>query len=202
MKYKAWVLPLLTFGACALVAGLWLQRLAPLEKPLSADRYNDRRDFSLTNSSGQRVTLATFQGKFILMFFGFTNCPDACPMAMVNVGSTLREMGSAADRIQPVFVTVDPDRDTPETLNSYLKNFGDNLIGLWGSDDEITAITKRYGVYFKRRALADGDYTIDHSTALYLISPTGAYLRPFTPDMDPIEFARLLIKTMASTPEK
>jgi protein SCO1/2 len=209
MKTPAWLIPLFIFGACGFVLTLWMQRLGPTEKQplLPADNQlpsaeDQRRDFNLTDTNGQRVTLATYQGKFVLMFFGFTNCPDACPTAMLNVGATLREMGSAVRQIQPVFVTLDPERDTPALLQDYLKNFGDNIVGLSGTPDETADIAKRYGVYYRKRQIEGGDYTLDHSTALYLISPGGKYMRPFTSDIHPAAFAATLTASISNASEE
>jgi protein SCO1/2 len=193
-----WLLLLATVLVAA-VAGVWLGfRLVPTPKPplATTEQVQERRDFSLTDSNGKKVTLATYQGKWMLMFFGFTACPEACPLAMQLVSTTLGEMGETGKTIQPVFVSIDPARDTPEVLKEYLAHFSDNIAGLSGTAEETAAIAKAYGVFYRRRAIDGVDYTMDHSTALYLIAPDGRYIRPFRADVDPSELAEDLALTM------
>ncbi len=160
----------------------------------------DRRDFALVDTDGKPATLANFQGKWVLMFFGFTNCPDVCPTAMINLGNTLKAMGDGAKDVQPVFITIDPERDTPEVLKSYLGNFDAQVIGLTGSAQQIADVARAYPTFYQKHALGDGNYTMDHSSAFQLISPTGEYLRAFRPDDEPDEFAKELLAAMGKEP--
>lgn len=157
----------------------------------------ERRDFSLTDSNGERVSLATYRGKWMLMFFGFTSCPEACPLAMQLVSSALGGMGAAAKDIQPIFVSIDPERDTPAVLKEYLAHFSGDIAGLSGTPAETAAVAAAYGVYYRKRAL-DGDYTMDHSTALYLVAPDGRYVRPFRADVAPAQLAADLAAAVAA----
>lgn len=159
----------------------------------------DRRDFALQDVDGRKVTLDTFAGKWVLMFFGFTSCPDICPTTLASIADTLAVMGDAAKDVQPVFVTVDPERDTGPVLKDYLANFGGNIVGLTGSAKEIARAAARYQAFFSRRATEDG-YTMDHSTAVELISPEGVYLRAFRPDDDPEDFAKEILSIMKKSP--
>lgn len=159
----------------------------------------DRRDFVLRDAEGGKVTLDTFKGKWVLMFFGFTSCPDICPTTLTNIVSTLETMGGAAKDVQPVFVTVDPERDTGQVLKDYVAAFGGNIVGLTGTPGQIAEAAARYQTYFSKRATEDG-YTMDHSTAVELISPEGVYLRAFRPDDDPEDFAKELLAIMKKTP--
>ena len=156
----------------------------------------DRRDFQLQDTAGRLATLDTYKGKWVLMFFGFTSCPDICPNALLNVVHTLEAMGAAARNIQPVFITIDPERDSAQVLKDYLANFGDNIAGLTGTPEQIAAVTNRYQASFRKRPTDDGSYTMDHSTAFELISPDGIYIRAFRPDDDPKQFAKALLATM------
>ena len=177
---SSWLLPAVIVLSCAAIAGLWAGRLFAPDRPATATRAgatNDRRDFSLTDTSGQKVSLATYRGKWLLMYFGFTNCPEACPLALNTVAAALKAMGASAMKPVPIFVTVDPDRDTPATLKDYLANFGDGFVGLSGTADETAAIAKAYGVYYKKDQSHDGGYTVDHSSAFYLISPSGDFIK-------------------------
>ncbi|MGE3476105.1 MAG: SCO family protein [Rhodospirillaceae bacterium] len=175
----------------AAASGLWLGQFMSAQPPAEQYVVIDRpkvRDFSLTDSVGRKVSLATYRGKWLVMFFGFTMCPEACPLAMQKVIATLKEMGESAATVQPIFITIDPERDTPAVLKEYLANFADNIAGLSGTAEETAAIAKLYGVYYQKRPIA-GDYTMDHSTALYLVTPDGSYLRPYRADVEPDELA-------------
>ena len=203
LKRRHWIILALT--AAILVVGLivGIDRFTPSnsESQTAAVAARDsRRDFSLTDTSGEKVSLATYQGKWLLLFFGFTYCPDICPTTMLNMSATLKTMGEAAKNVQPIFITIDPERDTPGALKEYLANFGDNIVGLSGTPDEIAAVAKGYGIYYQKRPLDDGSYTMDHSTAVYLVSPEGAYVRPYLPDVEPDEFAKQLLAAMSATP--
>ncbi len=196
-KRRLWLLLIGTaLLLCAASVGVWLQRNSTSNSQSAAP--NAVRDFTLTDTSGQRVSLATYRGSWLLIFFGFTNCPDACPTAMLNVSATLRELGPSDDRIRPIFISIDPERDTPAALKDYLANFGENIAGLSGSAEETAAVARAYGVFYRKRPLESGDYTMDHSTALYLVSPTGQYIRPYMPDTDPAQFADALRNAMSA----
>jgi protein SCO1/2 len=201
MKKTSWLVPAIIVLSCVGVAGLWLGRImvSPyVGEAAPARTQSVSRDFSMTDTSGRKVSLEGFQGKWLVLFFGFTSCPEACPTAMLNVGSAMREIGEGARNLQVVFVSIDPERDTPDVLKGYLANFGDNIVGLSGTAEETAAITKSFGVYYKKRRMPDGDYTMDHSTALYLVSPSGAYVRPYKTDTAPDELAREITSAMST----
>lgn len=134
--------------------------------------------FELTNQNGQRVRNADFDGKYRLIYFGFTYCPDVCPVDLQLVGQAMRKLEkedpSLAAKVQPIFITVDPDRDTPPVMKQYVAAFHPRLIGLTGSKEEIAAVAKRYGVYFQKEGdAADKEYLVDHSRILLLFGPAG-----------------------------
>lgn len=153
----------------------------------------DRRDFNLRDTSGKAVSLAAYQGKWLLLFFGYTHCPDVCPTTLVNIADTLKALGGRAATFQPIFITIDPERDTPEMMSDYLANFGGGFIGLTGTPDQVAAAANAYGVFYRRQPAADGDDMMDHSTAIALVSPRGNFLRVFRPDDAPEAFAAELI---------
>ena len=135
--------------------------------------------FTLTAQDGRRVSDRDFSGKYRLVYFGFTFCPDVCPTDLQAIGAGLRrfeqsDSGRAA-RVQPIFITVDPARDTPEVLRAYVANFHPRLIGLTGSEQEIADVARRYRVYSERGRPAPGsrDYSVDHSRMAVLYSPEG-----------------------------
>jgi protein SCO1/2 len=155
----------------------------------------DRRDFALLDDNGVKATLTTFRGKWALLFFGYTSCPDICPTTLLNVAKTLDAMGEAGKQIQPVFVTVDPERDTPAVLKDYLANFGGRFVGLTGTPAQIAAAAGAYQTFY-RKVPIEGGYMMEHSSGLALLSPTGVYVRTFRPDDDPEDFAEELIAAM------
>ena len=167
-------------AAVALVPGLG-QRLAP-QMVTTTGKALVGGPFSLVDHTGRRVTDQDFRGRYMLVFFGFTNCPDICPTGLQVATAALESIGTKADRVTPVFVTVDPKRDTPEKLADYVGSFHPRLVGLTGTEDEIQAAAKAYRVYFKK--VADGagpdDYTMDHTSIMYLMGPDGSFISHFT----------------------
>jgi len=137
--------------------------------------------FELTNQDGKRVKSADFAGKYMLVVFGYTYCPDICPSELQVVSSALDELGPAAERIQPVFVTVDPSRDTPEVMKDYVGNFHPGFVGLTGSEDDVANIAKAYRVYYRKVDPTGPDipYLMDHTTLVYLMGPDGDYVTHF-----------------------
>ena len=134
--------------------------------------------FSLTDQDGQKVTEQSFMGKPVLMYFGFTSCPDVCPTDLAKIARIAAAIHSAAGvAVTPVFVTIDPERDTPARLKAYVKSFGKDFVGLTGSPAQIAAIGDEYHVYYKKVPFgSQGDYMMDHSTVLFLLGADGAYL--------------------------
>ena len=143
--------------------------------------------FELLNQDGQIVTDKNFHGKHLLMFFGFTNCPDVCPMSMNEIAMTLKLLKDKSDRIQAVFVSVDPERDTPNSLSNFIGAFDKRIMGLTGTIQQITKITQAYRVYFQKvttkektvQPETDINYQVDHSAITYLMSPSGEFIRHF-----------------------
>lgn len=133
--------------------------------------------FALTTHDGRRVTGADFRGWFLLLFFGYTRCPDVCPTGLATMAAALESLGAAADRVQPVFITVDPASDTPQALADYVASFHPRLIGLTGSEGEIAAVTRAFRVHrVKYQPAAGGDYAVDHGSLTYLMGPDGGFL--------------------------
>lgn len=140
----------------------------------------ETRHFELVDTAGVTVTPESLAGKWALLFFGFTRCPDVCPTTLIDMGQLLELLGPEADNLQPVFVTVDPEWDTQERMTDYMKNFDPRIAGLTGSMDRIREAAKNYSVFFRKVPLEDDGYTIDHSAALYLLNPEGVYVRPYS----------------------
>lgn len=132
--------------------------------------------FDLVDQKGARYTQAELLGHPTLLFFGYTFCPDVCPTTLIEAEGWMKELGADADRIKVVFVTVDPERDTPEKLGEYLKSFDPRFVGLSGPRPEIDRIIKAYRVFARKVDGKDGEYTMDHTAAVYLLDPQGRFV--------------------------
>jgi protein SCO1/2 len=136
--------------------------------------------FSLSDGSGRRVTEKDFAGRKMLVFFGFTSCPDVCPGGLQVIAGALDKLGSKADKLAPIFITLDAERDTPEKTGAYARSFSPKLIGLSGTSDDVTAAAKAYRVYFKKVPGSDAaNYNIDHTSIIYLMDEAGHYAAHF-----------------------
>lgn len=138
------------------------------------------RDFELTDHNGKVRHLADFSGKVVVIFFGYTQCPDVCPTSMGELAAVKKALGADGERLQGLFVTVDPERDTPEVLKAYMENFDPSFLALYTTPDKLAALAQHYKIYFKK---VDGktatSYTMDHSAGSYIYDPKG-HLRLFT----------------------
>ncbi len=141
--------------------------------------------FSLIDQDGVRRTDKDFLGRHMLVFFGFTYCPDVCPTTLAILSAALDEIGPEAENIVPVLITVDPARDTPEALKPYLSSFGSNFVGLTGTTEEIAAVANAYHAYYEIVENEGGDYILNHSTAIYLMGPDGKFVTNYTINMGP-----------------
>ena len=135
--------------------------------------------FELTDQDGRTVTDRDLKGRPFLVFFGFTNCPDTCPTTLFEVSEVLRALGPDADKVNALFVTVDPERDTPAQLKDYISSFDPHLRGLTGDPAAIAAITRAYRVYAKKVPQENGNYTMDHTAIVYLMDKDGRFVAPF-----------------------
>ena len=149
--------------------------------------------FTLTDQDGKTVTEADFLGKPMLVYFGYSYCPDVCPFALQMMASALDTLGEDKGRIQPVFVSVDPERDTPENLAQYVRSasFPDGLIGLTGTPEQIKAMAGNYAVYYKKVGEGD-DYIMDHTSAMFLMDKKGKYVAVFTHSSSVDDIAKCL----------
>jgi protein SCO1/2 len=134
--------------------------------------------FALVDPSGKTVTDQDFRGRYMLVFFGYTHCPDICPAELQVMAATLDQLGDKAKKVVPIFITLDPERDTPEAVGAYVKNFGSNIVGLTGSMEAVAAAAKAYRVSFSKFQDQDSgeNYTIDHSALAYLMGTNGEYI--------------------------
>lgn len=139
--------------------------------------------FTLVDHTGKSVTEADFRGRFMLVYFGFTYCPDVCPTALSTMAGALDIIGAAAVRVVPVFVSVDPERDTPEQLDMYVRHFHPSLVGLTGSAEQVAVAAKAFRVYYAKveeEGLDEDEYNMDHTSNIYLMGPNGKFLTHFS----------------------
>jgi len=130
--------------------------------------------FSLTDDTGHEVTADTYRGKIVMLYFGYTHCPDVCPTTLADLSQAVSKLGSVASRVRILFVTVDPERDTPQLLNSYTQAFGPEFVGLRTNDPELRRLTKRYRVTYSLGIPdARGNYEVTHSSAVFVFDGTG-----------------------------
>jgi len=140
--------------------------------------------FTLSTPDGTTVTDRTYRGKWLLVYFGYTFCPSSCPTTLLAVSMVLKELGPDAAQVRPLFITVDPERDTPKVMRQYIESFDPRIVGLTGTPQQIAAAAHEYGAYYVRHSTGPGpdDYVMDHSTYLYLMDPRGKFVRAFDPD--------------------
>lgn len=136
--------------------------------------------FRLIDQDGKVVTDQDMRGKPFLVFFGFTHCPDVCPTTLFEMSEVLRNLGADADKLSALFITVDPERDTPAAMKDYLSSFDPHLRGLTGDAAALAAVAKEYRVYYKKVPLEGGDYTMDHTAIVYLMDKQGRFVAPFS----------------------
>ncbi|WP_334135815.1 SCO family protein, partial [Tepidimonas sp.] len=170
LRRRRWVMAALA-SAVALVA---CQRggAAPSFRGIDVTGAPYGRELALTDQYGQRRTLADFRGQVVMLYFGFVQCPDVCPTALARAVEVLQRLGPDAQRVQVLFVTVDPERDTPALLREYLAAFHPSFLGLTGSAEEIAAAAREFKVYYAK-VPTGSSYTMDHSAQTYLIDPQG-----------------------------
>ena len=182
---------LLVFILCLIVvvliaSGAWLSLRQSDERQKGSELVGG--SFELIDQDRNSITNNSFPNKFKIIYFGFTFCPDVCPMGLTTISEALDSLGTKAKHIQPIFITLDPLRDTAEVLKSYKENFHESIIFLTGSEEQIRSVAKLYKVYF-RRTTDDNDYLIDHSAITFIMAPSGGYLKHFGPNATPVEFS-------------
>jgi protein SCO1/2 len=179
----------LCFGAILLITGR-----AP--SPIGQAVASVGGPFHLEDQNGNAVSDADMKGKPFLVFFGFTHCPDICPTTLFDISQVMKALGPDADRTAALFITVDPERDSPKVLKDYLSNFDPHLRGLTGDRADLNAAIKEYRVYAKKIPLDNGDYTMDHTALVYLMDKDGRFVAPFntqrTPEAEAAELRRYL----------
>jgi protein SCO1/2 len=185
----AWLSAALLSGTAAVI---------PLSGAIAASPAPPGGPFTLQDGDGNAVSDRDFRGRYMLVYFGYTLCPDACPTTLGDVTDALDRLGAKAAQIQPIFITVDPTRDTPSVIKQFTAAFGPRLIGLTGLPEQIAELAKAYRVYHVKNRTGPGqdDYSIDHSSILYLMGPDGAFIAAIRGDQSGAEIADDLSELM------
>jgi protein SCO1 len=190
-----------TFGRRLISAGLvfWSVLFSPTLAPAQATLppQESKVSFALTAADGTAVTEQTYRGKWLIIYFGYTFCPDVCPTTMMDVADVLSALGSRAGGVQALFITVDPKRDTPNVLADYLKSFDPRLVGLTGAPAQIAHAAKSFHVFYERHENDDGSYTYDHSAFIYVVDPAGKFARAVTDEGGSKQLADALFTLMS-----
>jgi protein SCO1/2 len=151
--------------------------------------------FRLLDHNGKTVTEADFRGRYMLIYFGYSFCPDVCPTTLAVMAQALEKLGSKSQRIVPIMITIDPERDTPKVLAEYMQAFGPSFVGLTGSVEAIKSVEKEYRVYAAKKPLdsskgSEGNYGVDHSSVLYLMGPDGKLVNFYDEAVSPDDLAK------------
>lgn len=172
-KTREALIPYLLLLAAVVAGILWhLSGALPgLGRTTVGGRIDIGGPYRLINQDGKSVSSADFHGRYQLIYFGYSYCPDVCPTTLGVIAEALRKLGSDQDRIVPIFITIDPARDTPHILKQYMAAFGPRFVGLTGSASQISAAEKEFHVYAKKVAIKGGGYGLNHSSVIYLMGP-------------------------------
>ncbi len=206
-KLLIWVLALVAAGGLAVVGVLFVMSPAPrtltpgaaiVGKAIRIGTPTIGGPFTLVSTNGENVTDQSFRGKWLLIFFGYTFCPDLCPTALTNVSAALENFGADASRLQPLFITVDPQRDTRDVIASYLKSFDARILGLTGTQAQIDSVIKEYRVYvaLDKTETSGDSYLVSHSAYIYLMDPQGKFVNVIEGKEDGDAIAAWLHKEM------
>jgi protein SCO1 len=153
--------------------------------------------FRLTDQNGKPFTDADLKGKWNLLFFGYTHCPDTCPTVLNEIALALDKLGKGRDQVRVIFISVDPERDTPDVLKSYVQSFDAPIVALSGTADELKQAANDYRVYYAKHPRPDGGYDMDHSAVIYVLDPQGRFTATFTPDAQADAIATRLQKLLS-----
>jgi protein SCO1/2 len=171
---------------------------ARLMNELMSGRHPIGAPFTLRDPDGRRVALADFRGKLVLLYFGYATCPDVCPTDLAQVGLAVRALGAAAAQVQPVFVTLDPQRDTPAVLREYATVFHPRFVSLTGTEDEVRRVATDYKVFFEKVPLPGGGYAIDHTAYTFLLDREGKFVILFPPGTEADRMGEMLREQLAA----
>jgi len=192
--FRRWPALLIVIGlvALALIAltATWMGGASPPLYTFHGTQFDPVRpvtDFTLTDQDGQPVRLSDYHGKLVVLFFGYTHCPDVCPTTLARLNQVMRQLGEAGKSVQVLFVSVDPERDTPAVLKQFLSHFNPMFVGLTGQAEEVAAVNTAFGVYVKKEEVGSAaGYLVTHTTRIYVIDREGRLVLTFPADT-PVE---------------
>jgi len=200
-------LALVALGALATAGTLLVMRPAPrtltsgpaiVGKTIRTGTATIGGPFALVSTNGENVSDQSYRGKWLLIFFGYTFCPDVCPTSLNDMSVALEKLGSDVNDIQPLFITVDPQRDTRQVMAEYLKSFDPRIVGLTGTQAQIDSVVKEYRVYAEsQKAEGDENYLVSHSAYVYLMDPRGTFVNVIQAGTSGEEMAAWVRKEMA-----
>jgi protein SCO1/2 len=191
----------LAFAFLALMSAgslAWAQS-SPPAAPAASEAEPIGGSFMLVDQNGRAVSDEDFRGSFLLIAFGYTNCPDVCPTTLMTMASALNAMGPDAKAIRPIFISVDPARDTPARLKEYVESFGDNFVGLTGPEAYVASVARKFRISIAKTPSPSGGYSVDHTAGLFLVGPDGAFIKRFGYDMPARDLAASLSELVKRT---
>lgn len=194
LRNRQALIPYLLLVAALAGGVLWheSEKVPGLGRVVSTGRADIGGPFQLTDQSGKRVTDKDFRGRYMLIYFGYSFCPDVCPTTLAVMAQALEKVGDRSRRVAPILITIDPERDTPKVLEDYVKAFGPTFVGLTGNAAEIKDVEKKYRVYAVKRPLEGGNYGMDHSSVIYLMGPDGKLVSFYDEAISPDDLAKEL----------
>jgi protein SCO1/2 len=184
-------LPFVLFALCAIGAIIAVTVISPGTTGVSGPAIGG--PFTLTAQDGRQMSDADFRGHPFLVFFGFTHCPDVCPTSLFEISQVFKELGPDKN-IKALFITVDPERDTPPVMKEYVSSFDPRILGLTGSPEAVAAVEKAYRVYSRKVPGRDGEYSMDHTAIIYLMDKEGHFVNAFNIERSPQVAAQELDK--------
>ena len=192
LRNRQALLPYLLLVAAVAGGVLWYEsnQVPGLGRVVTTGQADVGGPFQLTDQHGKRTGDQDFRGRYMLIYFGYSFCPDVCPTTLAVIAQALDKLGERSHQVVPIFITIDPERDTPKVLNDYMKAFGPSFVGLTGSATEIKDVEKRYRVYAVKKPLPGGSYGMDHSSVIYLMGPDGKMVSFYDEAVSPDELAK------------
>lgn len=192
MSRRLFIIIVLIMGAAVVVVATWGRNFfVPDDSPQTTivGKASIGGPFQLVDGVGKTVSDTDFRGKFMIIYFGYTFCPDVCPTSLGEIAAALDMLSpEQLEKVVPIFISIDPERDTPEVVGAYVKHFHSRLLGLTGSLDAVKSVAKSYKAYFsKGESDADGDYPVDHTSYTYVVGPDGQFVTAYrhaTPAQD------------------
>jgi cytochrome oxidase Cu insertion factor (SCO1/SenC/PrrC family) len=192
LRNRQALLPYLLLVAAVAGGVLWYEseQVPGLGRVVTTGQADVGGPFQLTDQHGKRTGDKDFRGRYMLIYFGYSFCPDVCPTTLAVIAQALDRLGQRSHQVVPIFITIDPERDTPKVLDDYMKAFGPSFVGLTGSATEIKDVEKRYRVYAVKKPLPGGSYGMDHSSVIYLMGPDGKMVSFYDEAVSPDELAK------------